>query len=87
MCSKVLTLRNLLPGQEAKIVRVVGQSAIRRRLAEMGFVRGGAVRVERVAPLGDPVEYRVKGYCLALRREEAAQIEVCLSDGEGHELP
>jgi ferrous iron transport protein A len=53
----------------------------------MGLVRGGTVRVERVAPLGDPVEYRVKGYCLALRREEAQQIEVRLTTGAPHELP
>jgi ferrous iron transport protein A len=82
-----LTLRNLLPGQHAEIVRVTGHGPIRRRLAEMGFVRGGTVRVERVAPLGDPVEYCIKGYCLALRREEAAQIEVRLTIGAAHELP
>jgi ferrous iron transport protein A len=82
----LFTLRNLLPGQQAEIVRVTGQGPIRRRLAEMGLVKGGTVSVERVAPLGDPVEYRVKGYCLALRREEAAQIEVRLTTGAGHEL-
>ena len=83
----LLTLRNLRPGQHAEIVRVAGHGPIRRRLAEMGFVTGGAVSVERLAPLGDPVEYRVKGYCLALRREEAAQIEVRLTTGGAHELP
>jgi len=83
----LFTLRNLLPGQQAEIVRVAGRGPLRRRLAEMGLVRGGTVSVERVAPLGDPVEYRVKGYCLALRHEEAEQIEVRLTTGTAHELP
>jgi Fe2+ transport system protein FeoA len=42
----------------------------------MGIVKGESVRVERVAPLGDPVEYQIKGYHLSLRREEAEQISV-----------
>lgn len=87
MLADCLTLRNLQPGQQAEIVRVTGHGLLRRRLAEMGLVRGGTVRVERIAPLGDPVEYRVKGYCLALRREEAQQIEVRLTTGAPHELP
>jgi Fe2+ transport system protein FeoA len=50
----------------------------------MGIVKGETILIERDAPLGDPVEYRIKGYHLALRREEAALIEVALpgeSDG------
>jgi len=82
----ILTLRNLHPGQQAEIVHVSGHGPLRRRLAEMGLVRGGTVRVERVAPLGDPVEYHVKGYSLALRHEEAEQIEVRLISGAAHEL-
>jgi Fe2+ transport system protein FeoA len=59
-------------------VRIGGTGALRRRFAEMGIVRGELIRAERVAPLGDPVAYRVKGYTLSLRREDAAQIEVTL---------
>jgi len=47
----------------------------------MGIVRGETILIERLAPLGDPIEYFVKGYHLALRKEEAAQIEVVLQGG------
>lgn len=74
-----LFLNQLQPGQVAVIVSVGGQAGLRRRYMEMGLVRGETVRVERVAPLGDPVAYSIKGYRLALRREEASQIQVALS--------
>jgi Fe2+ transport system protein FeoA len=48
----------------------------------MGIIKGETILIERNAPLGDPVEYFIKGYHLALRREEAAQIEVTLLGGE-----
>lgn len=86
LMSELLTLQELCPGQKAEIVRVTGHGPLRRRFAEMGLVRGETVHVERVAPLGDPVEYRVKDYFLSLRREEAAQIEVRLSEAS-HDLP
>jgi Fe2+ transport system protein FeoA len=57
-------------------VRVGGNGQVRRRYLEMGFVRGEIVYVERVAPLGDPVEYRVKGYHISLRRTDAQNILV-----------
>ena len=74
--SDTIPLSQLEPGQQAAIVRVGGNGPIRRRYLEMGFVRGEVVRVERVAPLGDPVEYRVKGYHLSLRRADAENILV-----------
>jgi Fe2+ transport system protein FeoA len=58
------------------ISKVNGVIAMRRRFIEMGVVRGETILIERNAPLGDPVEYCIKGYHLALRKEEAAQIEV-----------
>jgi Fe2+ transport system protein FeoA len=64
------------PGSRATVVRVGGAPALRRRFAEMGIVPGASIQVERVAPLGDPIAYRIRGYRLSLRREEAAQIEV-----------
>jgi Fe2+ transport system protein FeoA len=73
-----LTLDRLAPGQIATIMRVHGPSTMRRRLLEMGLVRGETIAVERCAPLGDPVEYLIKGYFLSLRRRDAAQIEVDL---------
>ncbi len=71
-------LDSLIPGQVGAIVRVGGQTAARRRLLEMGLVRGERIAVERIAPLGDPVEFTVKGYHLSLRRRDAANIEVVL---------
>lgn len=71
-------LHLLNPGQKAVITRVGGTSALRRRFVEMGIVKGETIEIERNAPLGDPVEYFIKGYHLALRREEAALIEVLL---------
>jgi Fe2+ transport system protein FeoA len=74
--SDIVSLSQLRPGQRATIVHVGGHGAVRRRFVEMGIVRGETVLVERVAPLGDPVEYLIKGYHLSLRREEANQITV-----------
>ena len=74
-----IQLHLLRPGQRGTITRITGQSALRRRFAEMGILKGEMILIERNAPLGDPVEYFIKGYHLALRKEEAAQIEVMLS--------
>ena len=75
------TLLHLLrPGQNATITKINGISALRRRFIEMGIVKGETILIERHAPLGDPIEYFVKGYHLALRKEEAAQIEVVLTE-------
>ena len=74
--SESVPLSQLGPGQRAAIVRVGGNGQTRRRYLEMGFVRGEVVHVERVAPLGDPVEYRVKGYHISLRRADAQNILV-----------
>jgi Fe2+ transport system protein FeoA len=69
-------LHELKPGEEGKIVKVVGGGAIHRRLLDMGLVSGSDVEVERVAPLGDPIEIKIKGYHLSLRKEEASNIQV-----------
>ena len=73
---KRLPLSSLVPGQLAEILRVGGNRFVRLRLMEMGFIRGESVFVERVAPLGDPIEYRIKGYHLSLRRADAQHILV-----------
>jgi Fe2+ transport system protein FeoA len=69
-------LHELKPGEEGKIVKVAGGGAIHRRLLDMGLVSGSDVEVERVAPLGDPIEIKIKGYHLSLRKEEASNIQV-----------
>lgn len=76
--SESTQLHLLRPGQRATITKINGASALRRRFIEMGIVKGETILIERNAPLGDPVEYFIKGYHLALRKEEAACIEVSL---------
>ena len=71
-----MTLDEVPVGGQARVVRVDGDKVVRLRLMEMGLVRGEHVRVQRCAPLGDPIELRVKGYLLALRRSEARQVTV-----------
>jgi Fe2+ transport system protein FeoA len=73
-----LHLSELEPGQEATVVQVKAVGPIRRRLLEMGFIRGVRLKVEKLAPLGDPMELIIKGYHLSLRREEGACILVTL---------
>ena len=70
------TLADLNPGDKAVIVTIAGSGGIRRRLLDMGATAGTLVEVERIAPLGDPIEVRIKGYHLSLRKEEAARIRV-----------
>ncbi len=76
------TLNSLPYGTEARVVSVDGESAVARRLMEMGVVPGAPVCVIKAAPLGDPIEVRVRGYHLALRRAEAQTITVVTSDNE-----
>ena len=71
-----MTLANLSIGDTAKVTNIVGESAITKRLMEMGIVPGVSVRVVKSAPFGDPIEIRVRGYSLAMRKSEAATIEV-----------
>ena len=76
----VRPLSELGPPEKARIIRVGGKGGIRRRLLDMGVVTGAVVEVERVAPLGDPVQIKVKGYSLALRKEEAENIQVEMTE-------
>jgi len=72
----LVRLSDLKPGQTGTVVRVEGDKLIRRRMMDMGMVRGTDVLVKRVAPLGDPIEFVVRGYNLSLRKTEAQAIEV-----------
>lgn len=74
--SEHVKLSDLLPGEEAVILLVRAKGPIRRRLLEMGFIRGAHLRVEKLAPLGDPMELIIKGYHLSIRREEGECIVV-----------
>jgi ferrous iron transport protein A len=77
---QAIPLSELPLGTRAVVVGVHAAGAIRRRLLEMGFVRGEPLRVEKLAPLGDPMELVIKGYHLSLRREESACILVMRED-------
>ncbi|MFA7358267.1 MAG: ferrous iron transport protein B [Bacteroidales bacterium] len=71
-----MRLSELKTGDKAVIVKVYGHGGFRRRILEMGFVRGKVVECVMNAPLNDPVDYRIMGYHISLRRSEAAMIEV-----------
>jgi len=71
-----IPLSLLQPGDQGEVVLVQAQGQIRQRLLEMGFIRGARLRVEKLAPLGDPMELVIKGYHLSLRREESSCILV-----------
>lgn len=71
-----MRLSDLKQGQSATIARVGGSGALRRRILEMGIIKGAEVYVEKYAPLKDPVELIVKGYHISLRVDEASQIDV-----------
>ncbi|OYT28134.1 MAG: ferrous iron transport protein A [Thermofilum sp. ex4484_79] len=69
-------LSELNIGERGIVVNIVGKGALIRRLLDMGIVRGVEVRVIRKAPLGDPIEFEIKGYYLSLRRDEARHVFV-----------
>jgi len=71
-----MRLSEMKEGQSATIVRVGGNGILRRRILEMGILKGSEVYIEKYAPLRDPLELIVKGYHVSLRVEEAAKIEV-----------
>ncbi|MBN1257335.1 MAG: metal-dependent transcriptional regulator [Planctomycetes bacterium] len=73
---EAVSLHELNPGQKGKVIKLRAKGEARKRIAEMGLTRGALVEVERVAPLGDPLEVKVKGYHLSLRKEEADTIDV-----------
>ena len=74
----VSTLTKLPIGIAGRVTAVNGSNRIARRLMEMGVIPGVAVQVVKTAPFGDPIEVRVRGYSLAMRRNEADAIEVAI---------
>ena len=71
-----MTLNELEVGRTAKVVRLNGEGAVKRRIMDMGITRGVEVFVRKLAPLGDPIEVNVRGYELSLRKSDAEMIEV-----------
>ena len=77
-----MRLDELQTGQKAKIVKILGHGAFRKRLIEMGFVKGHDIEVLLHAPLKDPIKYSIMGYEISLRRSEAHLVEVTPFAGE-----
>jgi len=69
-------LKDLKPGQKGKVLKINVRGEVNKRIVEMGITPGAVVEVERVAPLGDPIDVKVKGYHLSLRKDEAEGIEI-----------
>ena len=70
------TLREVPVGGTAKVKKLHGEGAVRRRIMDMGITKGVEVSVRKVAPLGDPIEITVRGYELSIRKADAEDIEV-----------
>lgn len=71
-----MTLDKLKIGQSARITAVLGEGALRNRLLDMGLIPKTLIKLQKTAPLGDPIEIRVRGYELTLRLEDAKKITV-----------
>jgi len=76
--SDITTLDELDFGQFATIHKVRGEGAIRRRLLDMGLTNGAQIELVRTSPLGDPKEFRLRGYNLSLRKEEAQFVQITM---------
>ena len=71
-----MTLRDVKIGQSAKVKKLTGEGAVKRRIMEMGLTKGTEVTVRKVAPLGDPIEVTVRGYELSIRKADAEMVVV-----------
>ena len=70
------SLRDVEVGTTAKVVKLTGSGAIKRRIMDMGITKGTTIEVRKVAPLGDPIEVTVRGFELSLRKDEAQNVLV-----------
>lgn len=70
------TLRQAKVGETARVVKLHGEGAVKRRIMDMGITKGVEVHIRKVAPLGDPVEVNVRGYELSIRKADADLIEI-----------
>lgn len=70
------TLKDVKVGESAKVLQLHGEGALKRRIMDMGITKGVIIKVNKLAPLGDPMELTVRGYELSLRKADAELIEV-----------
>lgn len=73
------TLRDLKPGEKGKVTKIKGKGNFKKRLLDMGIVHGAEIKLEKVAPLGDPIDILIKGYHLSLRKDESKDILITRS--------
>ena len=71
-----MNLKETAIGETVTVVKLHGEGAVRRRIMDMGITKGVDVKVQKVAPLGDPIEVTVRGYELSIRKADAENIEV-----------
>ncbi|MBR6577184.1 MAG: ferrous iron transport protein A [Akkermansia sp.] len=76
MNTEPLKLNQVRIGRSVRVVRVLGEGALRQRILDMGLTKNAEVKVLKMAPFGDPIEITVRGFQLSLRKAEAACIEV-----------
>ncbi|MBU2591694.1 MAG: ferrous iron transport protein A [Nitrospinae bacterium] len=74
------TLNKLNPKESGRVKKILGEGQLRKKLLDMGIIPGTTVEVVKVAPLGDPIDIKVRGYHLSLRKEEAALIYVYVEE-------
>ena len=71
-----MTLKDVRVGQTVKVTKIIGTGPVKRRIMDMGITKGVEIFVCKVAPLGDPMELKVRGYELSVRKADAEMIEV-----------
>ena len=74
--TRMNTLKDVKVGGTARVIKIHGEGALRRRIMDMGITKGVEIYVRKVAPLGDPIEINVRSYELSLRKDDAQMIEV-----------
>ncbi len=75
------TLREIPCGTTVRVMRLLGEGAVKRRIMDMGITKGTSIFIRKVAPLGDPVEVTVRGYELSIRKADAEMIQVEKEEG------
>lgn len=75
-----MTLKDLSVGDVAIITKVCGKNPLRLRLLDMGIIPNTLVKIQKVAPLGDPIQIQIRGYELTIRKEDAAKIQIRIGD-------
>jgi Fe2+ transport system protein FeoA len=73
---EIKPLSDLKPQDKGKIKKIAGEGNLRRKFLDMGITPGSGFEVVKLAPLGDPIDIKIRGYHLSLRKEEARQIQV-----------